>query len=105
MSEDSEILDELGSLLVKQLELTRAGNLGELDDLMDRTEELSPLLPEIAARSDEHRKSQLERITDLHRQLGLALAGKKQELRGALRRLHGGQGALHAYRGGRGVRG
>jgi len=98
MSDDAQVLDELESLLAKQIELTRTADTVGLAPLMKRLEELSKLLPEIAARLDERHKPQLERIRDLHRRLGVSLAGKKQQLGDELKKVRSGKSALRAYR-------
>ena len=96
MSDQDELLDELESLTARQLALARAGRIEGMEALIRRADELAGRLGSVKP-IDNECASQIERIGQLHRQLRLALAARKQELSARLERMQRGKKVLGTY--------
>jgi hypothetical protein len=98
MPEFSSKLDELQSLLERQIELARQGSISEVEALSKQADSLTGKLARSGIlESDEfrNRREQLQRLyEDLHMAITVQQAGASAELR----RVRKGRRAVEAYR-------
>jgi len=98
-TEDVRLLEELGNLLEKQIELARRGSLTGLEQLAGRCE---PLVAEIVAaglfEKPEH-KTAKDRLAGLYRDLQMLLSTQQSAVAEQLKSVRKGKKTLAIYRG------
>ena len=90
-------LDNLEALLGEQLSLVGAGRLDRALDLCDSVSEAIEQVRRRGAGKSGDLDEQLERITELHRRVGLSIAVGRDETARKLKQLRHGKTAVKAY--------
>lgn len=97
-TELSSRLDELQSLLERQIELARQGSISEVEALSVQAESLVGKLAQFEILESAEFKNQRGRLEKLYEDLRLAITVQKTDAFAELRRVRKGRKAVEAYR-------
>jgi hypothetical protein len=92
------LLDELQSLLEKQIELARQGNINEIEVLSKQASSLVEEIARSGALESSEFKSQHEQLRKLYQDLCLALTAQQVETAEELSRVRKGKKTIETYR-------
>lgn len=98
ISQSSSKLDELQSLLERQIELARQGSISELETLSKQADSLAGKLAQSAILESDEFRNRRERLQKLYEDLHLALTVQKADAFAELRRVRKGRRVVEAYR-------
>jgi len=90
--------DELQSLLEKQIELARQGNINEIEVLSKQASSLVSKIARSGVLESSEFKSQREQMRKLYQDLCLTLAAQQAETAKELSRVRKGKKTIEAYR-------
>jgi len=93
------LLGELQSLLEKQIELARQGNINEIEVLSRQADSLVGKISRSGILESNEFKSQLERLRKLYQDLRLALTAQQDGTAKELSRVRKGKKTVATYRG------
>ncbi|MHC4721680.1 MAG: hypothetical protein ACYS6I_03115 [Planctomycetota bacterium] len=98
ISEFSSKLDELQSLLERQIELARQGSIIEVEALSEQATSLAGRLAQSGILESGKFRNRRERLQKLYEDLRLAITVQKVDAFAELRRVRKGRKAVEAYR-------
>jgi hypothetical protein len=98
ISQSSSKLDELQSLLERQIELTRQGSISEVEALGEQADSLAGKLAQSGILESAEFRNRRERLQKLYEDLRLAITVQKADAFAELRRVRKGRKAVEAYR-------
>ncbi len=98
ISELSSKLDELQSLVERQIELTRQGSISEVEALSEQADSLAGKLVQSGILESGEFRNRRERLQKLYEDLRLAVTVQKADAFAELRRVRKGRKAVEAYR-------
>jgi hypothetical protein len=98
ISEFSSKLDELQSLLERQIELARQGSILEVEALSEQAASLAGRLAQSGILESGEFRNRRERLQKLYEDLRLAIMVQKADAFAELRRVRKGRKAVEAYR-------
>jgi hypothetical protein len=96
--EQIHLLDELQSLLEKQIELARRGNINEIDVLSKQASSIVGKIFRSGILESSEFKSQHEQLRKLYHDLCLALTAQQVETAEELSRVRKGKKTIETYR-------
>jgi len=94
-----QLLNELGNLLNRQVELARRGGLGQLERLVGRCEPLVVKIKAAGLFEKPGYEQQSRRLVKLYHELQLMLSTQKNAVAEQLKSIRKGKRTLSAYRG------
>ena len=98
ISRSSSRINDLQSLLEKQISLARQGKLNEVGLLSDQADSLIGKIVQSGILKTAEYKSQYEELRKLYQELCLALTAQQVETAKELRRVHKGKKTIGTYR-------
>lgn len=93
-----DLLDELQSLLEKQIELARQGNINEIELLSKQASSLVGKISRMGIFESSEFKSQHEQLRKLYQDLCLALTAQQAQTAEELSRVRKGKKTIEIYR-------
>jgi len=96
--EHINLLDELQSLLEKQMELARKGNINEIEALSKQASSLVGKITRSGILESAEFRSRREQLRKLYQNLCLALAAQKAETAEKLSQVRRGKKTIEVYR-------
>ena len=96
--EQTLLLDNLQSLLEKQIEMARRSNFRQVEALAEQAGSVVEEIIKTKAFQQPQFNDQREQITKLYKKLELILAAGKDSVGGQLRQIGSGKKTLQAYR-------
>jgi len=97
--QQSRLLDELESLLNRQIALARRGDFSASETLAEKSGTIIDKLGRTGALEQSERKEQIERLVKSYRTVILSLAAEKDRLEKQLQQIGQGRRTLRTYRG------
>jgi hypothetical protein len=97
-SKFSSKIDELQSLLERQIELARQGSISEVEALSEQADSLAGKLVQSGIMESVEFRNRRERLQKLYEDLRLAVTVQKADAFAELRRVRKGRKAVEAYR-------
>jgi hypothetical protein len=96
--EQIHLLDELQSLLEKQMELARKGNINEIEVLSNQAGSLMGKIARSGILESAEFRSRREQLRKLYQNLCLALTAQQAETAGKLSQVRRGKKTIEVYR-------